>query len=173
MPKRKFKTDRGSRSTTSGRDCYMEKLQEIQKLWEIDKNSDHLRQCHSQLLTFLSRTQKETESASAYLTNLQDLAMDAEIGNKRQVVCQFMTGCKNVALRETLLSMKDLPTLAELRKLCDEAGSTNSLNNYRCIVNGFEIPAENNAFDMLFDKNVMHILEEIFLSLDYKTLKNC
>ena len=31
----------------------------------------------------------------------------------------------------------------------------------------------NSAFDMLFNRNVVHILESIFFSLDYKSFKNC
>ena len=33
--------------------------------------------------------------------------------------------------------------------------------------------SEKSAFNLLFDKNVVHILERIFLPLDYKTFKNC
>ena len=167
MPKSKFKTDRSTTCHSSGNYGVVERLQEIHSL--LDNDSDQAWQCRTQLLAFLSRTQIETETATSFLLNLLEMACEAEIASKKHIMCQFIIGCRNVALRSKLQSMKELPSLSELRSLCNEY----EMGNNDFIGSGIEMPHQKSAFDMLFERNVVHILERIFLSLDYKTLKNC
>ena len=157
MPKSKVKTNKSNESKPSAKKCAMESFQEIQNLWENRQSSDQIWQCRTQLLTFLLRTQKENETAVVYLTNLQEFALDAGIASKKQIVCQFMTGCRDTSLQNKLSSLKELPSLTELRKICSECEGASECRSIR-EENG--LVSRESAFNMLFERNVVHILEK-------------
>ena len=161
MPKAKAKSLPRQKFTTSD---IAGSIRKISILWRSAKGSDQTRQNCGLLLTFLSKTQREDETAASFLKILIQLAAQAGIDEKRYVVSQFTMGTRDVYLRDWLKSLEELPTLEVLKRMCAEDGNNNPPRDIIC---------NDNAFDKLFDRNVTHIMEKIFLSLDFESFSSC
>ena len=115
--------------------------------------------CHAscdKILAFSGRMQGKLETDFEFLNSLQELANEAKINRckrccyVKQIVGRFIAGTDNIKLRERIVAMNPAPALEHLEKLCSDC-----------------------PIDLILDKNVCHIVENIFLRLDYQTLSNC
>ena len=94
MPKAKHKTGKKQKVATSPqKGDVLDTMKKIHSLWENDHQvCDGAWLCRSRLLAFLSRTQRETESAATFLISLKKLAQDLGLQSEEQVVSQFIIG---------------------------------------------------------------------------------
>ena len=108
------------------------------------------------LNTFCGRGQ-EDETAGEFLEALKKLATEAgleESGGWYEVhiVSRFVAGVKYPAIQDKLRVMENMPSLEELGNMCKDTRS---------------------VFDGLSQRNIDHVYEKIFFSLDDKSFKNC
>ena len=103
----------------------------------------------TKMLAFYGRGQNSGETNSGYLEELASLAREAALPS-REIVGRFIAGTRDARLRTGILNMGEMPSLEELRQMC----------NFR-------------GFDLLFRRNQDCVLEMIFLSLDYNSFKKC
>ena len=103
----------------------------------------------AKMLEFFGRGQESEESNLQYCRELVLLAREAGLGS-RDIVGRFIAGTRDANLKAGILDMGDMPSVENLKRLCDFKG-----------------------FDLLFGSNLIHVLEQIFLSLDYESFKKC
>ena len=160
--KSKLKLKRQKSATSKKKRKAMLTIEELYERWANDRVSAQTWQCRAQFLAFICRTQEENESVAMYLESLKKLACEGGVEDKKHVFHQFCMGTRDNSFLDKLDSMQVLPNFAlkNLELLCfhEDGNST---------------PQNHCAFDMIFEKNVIHIHEKIFLSLDIKSFKNC
>ena len=66
------------------------------------------------------------------------------------IVNRFIHGTNDLGLKAKIMGMSNAPSILQIRQWCDVKG-----------------------FDMLFGNNLIHVLESIFISLDYESFKKC
>ena len=103
---------------------------------------------------FLISKQEHNESPKDFLNRLAEgagFSNCAECLNRdRLVVNRFAYGTRDPGLKDKIMGMRSLPSIAQVQEWCDIRG-----------------------FDMLFGNNLIHVLESIFISLDYESFKRC
>ena len=107
------------------------------------------------LLAFYNRNQGESEHEGKYLEAIKNLAFEAGFKEdskmfKSYIVNRFLDGVHDAALKSKILAQNSNPSLEDLDSICNT-----------------------NGFDLLLSRNVEHIWERIFLSLDYHSFKRC
>ena len=110
---------------------------------------------NEKLLEVYNRKQGETEHEGKYLETIKNLSIRAGFkeGSKQfesLVTNRFIDGIHDSVLRDKIMSIKKHPSTEDLENICNISG-----------------------FDLLLRRNVNHIWEKIFLSLDYESFKKC
>ena len=107
------------------------------------------------MLEFYVREQTEQENAGRYLEDIKNLAIEAGLNEdetiyERYVVNRFLDGIRYPEFKKKVLAVSKNPSVEDLENI------SNTCN-----------------VDLLLRRNVQHIWEKIFLSLDYESFKNC
>ena len=130
------------------------------RTWSLDTDSEpsqnvNLLWRNEKLLEFCNRKQRVMEHEGKYLEAIKNMAIEAGFkeGSKlfeRNVTNRFIDGIHDTELKSRILNMKRNPSIEDLQNTCNTSG-----------------------FDLLLRRNVQHIWEKIFLSLDYESFKKC
>ena len=127
--------------------------------WSLDTENEHSPNDfpwrNEKFLELCNRKQREMEHEGKYLETVKKMAIKAGFkeGSKlfeSYVTNRFIDGIHDTGLKVRILNMKRNPLIEDLENICNTSG-----------------------FDFLLRRNVQHIWEKIFLSLDYESFKKC
>ena len=135
------------------------------------------------LKEFFRRCQNDNETFKEYIDNVKKLASEAGLNKcerlfDRYVVARVLAGVTDSGLRYEILSKSKDPNLKDLEEISNTRETETSTEITNPIVDIATASSgsgknDGNAFDLLLQRNVPHIWEKIFLSLDYASFRNC